>query len=218
MDKEPTAYDILHSFFVGVIAFLVIVVMLVFGLVTSCFGAISGQTEVVPGTLARFESDIEGDALVYPVGNATFAKDSNGKAVYFASPKDGEYTLIFFGIRDGKPEITTHTFVVGNPEPTPDPTPSPTPDVKLTDVEKKAVLESMQAVLDGLEQGNIRTPQGARAAFKNALVAKVGKCTSSGCTLPTGVTQAIKTWEASMDITTLDGIKAGFTKIKEGLQ
>lgn len=179
--------------------------------------AISGPAEVELGTLAVFQSDLEGTATL-ATGKGNIAIDSNGRTVYFATPKEGEYTLLFFGLRNGKPDIASHTFVVGKVAPAPTPTPTPEPEVKLTDTERSAVLTAVRSVLAGIEAGTIRTPQGARAAFKNVLVSKVGSCSINGCTLPNSVNVAIKTWESGMDITTMDGLKAGFAKIEEELK
>ena len=184
---------------------------------TIATAAITGPTEVEPGMLATFQSDLEGTATL-STGKGNIAIDSNGKTVYFASPTEGEYTLLFFGLRNGKPDSASHSFVVGKVSPEPAPSPTPKPEVKLTEAERSAVLEATQAVLAGIEAGTIRTPQGARATLKNVLVSKVGSCSVYGCTLPNSLNLALKSWETGMDLTTLDGIKAGLGKIKEELK
>ena len=215
MKQEPKHNSILHAFFAGSM------VLATMGIFSACgYGAVTGPLEVKPGTLATFVSDVEGDCVIYPIGKCSFAKDSGGKSLYFASPITGEYTLIWFGMRDGKPEISTFVFFVGTPEPEPEPNPEPNPEpvVKLTDAEKGAAKSAFQTVLDGIEAKTIRSPQGARAAFKNALIREIGTCTPNGCTLPIGLSNALKTWETGMDITTLEGIRKGFATAMEGLK
>ena len=196
----------------------------------SAAAAVTGPTEVPVGTLATFESDIEGDAIVYPIDKGTLAKDSNGKRVYFATPEEGSYTLLFFGVRDGKAEISPRQFSVVTsptpvpapgpspepaPEPTPEPKPEPSPVQSLTVAERQALGEAAAATLQAIDEGAVRTPQGARSAFKNALWSRAKVCSAAGCSLPQALSKAVSEYEKRMNLTTLEGLRAGMELIKE---
>lgn len=184
------------------------------------FGAeISGPESVQTGQLVTFTADIEGDWLVVPAKGVGVAKDTGKKALYFAATCEGDYTLIFFAVENGAPVITQKALTVGEvkpepkPEPEPSPDPNPAPTVMLTAAERAAVSSVMTSIIKGIDVGTIRTPQGARATFKQMLSDKI--CSGGSCALSNELTQAIKDWESTMDITTLSGIRSGFTTILE---
>ena len=183
------------------------------------FAALTGPVEVSAGHIGTFTSDIPGDAVLFPAGNGALCKDSDGKTYYFATPTEGEYTLLCFGIRDGKPEIASFAFsVVAALSPTPSPNPNPNPEPakqQLTPEQKQAVKDAAQRVLDGIAAGTLRTPQGARSAFKNHVINRVGSCNRNGCTMPEAVRRAVQEVEKSCDIQTLDGIQDFCRKVLE---
>ena len=209
MKQEPKHNSILHAFFAGSM------VLVAMGIFSACvYGAVTGPLEVKPGTLAKFESDVEGDFAFFPATQGAFAKDSGGKAVFFASPKDGVYTLFFFGIRDGKPSIETFDFTVGNPEPTP----SPDNNFSLTGAEKTLLVVAMKDVITGISRKTIITPQTARATFKNLVFQKTKSCQNGTCSIPPSINKALAEIEKSIDITTLEGIKSGFEQVVKELE
>lgn len=188
-------------------------------LASSVFGAeITGKESVHIGQLATFSADVEGDWLVVPAKGVGVAKDTGKKALYLSATVEGEYTIIFFAVENGAPVITQKALTVGTPEPTPEPQPNPAPVVTLTNAEREAVSSVMSSILRGIEAGTIRTPQGARATFKKLLTEKIAACEDGTCALSENMIDAIRTWEASMDITTLEGIRIGFKKVLEGLK
>ena len=189
---------------------------------TFCTAAeITGPDSVEVGELATFSADVEGDWIVVPAKGVGVAKDSGKKALYLSATREGDFTIIFFSVENGQPVITQRAVTVGNPEPEPQPEPQPEPKpepaLNLTDAEKEAVSSAFQAVINGIEAGTIRTPQGARATFKSTLVQKTVNCANGQCSLSANVSKAISEWERSMDLTTLDGIREGFEKAKSGL-
>ena len=195
-------------------------VVLAFLAISLAFSAeIAGPESVQIGQLATFSADVEGDWIVVPAKGVGVAKDSGKKAMYLAATREGELTVIFFGVEAGTPVITQRALTVGTPEPAPapEPSPAPTPKLNLTDAEREAASEAFQAVINGIEAGTIRTPQGARATFKKTLVQKTVNCANGQCSLSANVSKAISEWERSMDLTTLDGIREGFEKAKSGL-
>ena len=173
------------------------------------FAEITGQDTVEPGRLAVFESTIEGDFTVYPNAAGCFAKDSNRKMLYFASPKAGNYTLIFFGIVDGQPVITTKDFTVGTPQPEPEPVPVVT---GLTETEKTALTTAADAVLRGIQNGTVRQPNHARMEFKRIVNQQLGGKISDE------VQAWLRRWSDEHEITTLDELRETFTKIEEELK
>ena len=181
------------------------------------FAEITGPDSVEVGELATFSADVEGDWIVVPAKGVGVAKDTGKKALYLSATREGDFTIIFFSVENGQPVITQRAVTVGTPEPAPapEPSPAPTPKLNLTDAEREAASEAFQAVINGIEAGTIRTPQGARATFKKTLVQKVGTCSGGSCSLSSGLTTAIETLEKGMDLTTLDGLKTGFEKALE---
>lgn len=186
-------------------------------LLSTCasLGAVSGPSEVRPGELVTFTSDVPGDFMVYPPGKGSFAKDSNKKYFYFVSCKDGEYFLIHLGVQNGEPVITTHDFVVGDiqpgPEPEPEPEPIPTPDItKLNQAEKEAVIYALTYTISSINNGTVTTPQGARSTFKQALTQKGTVCNSYECKLRPALSDLLDEWSTKTNFESLDAMKESF--------
>lgn len=169
---------------------------------------VKGPETFEPGALVTYTADIEGDWIIVPAKGVGAAKDSNRKNLYIAATVPGDYTLIFFAVEDGKPVITQMVFTVEGIQPAPNP--EPAPKIHLSEAEAEAVSEAFQAVLEGIRAGNIRTPQGARATFKTSLVSKVGTPSEEMTVYLTKV-------ETSVDLTSLEGIQAGFKNALEEL-
>ena len=187
---------------------------------------LTGPDALEPGTLGIYTSDTPGAFLMIPASEWEIAVDSNGKQVCFATMHEGQYTLIQSTIEDGEIVQTTKTIIVGKatpkpePEPKPEPTPEPTPSPKkvtvvLQEAERQALLGAVEATLQAMEDGTIRTPQGARSTFKNALWSRGKVCTSTGCYLPQALSKAVAEYEKLMDLTTVEGLKAGMKLIQE---
>lgn len=184
-------------------------------LLSACntLGAVTGPSEIRPGELVTFVSDIPGDFMVYPPGKGAFAKDSNKTNLYFVSTKEGHYSLIHFGVQEGDPVITTHDFVVGEvtPEPGPGPEPIPTPDVtKLTQTEKESVIYALTYTISSIDNGTVTTPQGARSTFKQALTQKGQVCNGYECKLRPALSDLLNEWSAKTDFESLDAMKESF--------
>ena len=191
---------------------------------------ISGPDAVEPGILGTFEADVPGQFLMIPANDWELAVDSNGQRAFFATTREGQYTLVLAAIENGQVVTTTKTVTVGKaapqpepkpaPEPQPEPQPTPQPEpvkkVQLNATDAKALADAAQATLDAIADGSIRTPQGARAKFKNTLWASARICSPAGCYLPATLNNAIGLYEKDMDLKSIDGIKAGMeTIVKE---
>ena len=198
--------------FLGVMAFLTAWVLVWWVFTTLADSAeVVGNKEVTAGTLATFESDVAGDWLVLPEkGVPTFAKDCDGKRIFFASPEIGEFTVIFCAVEDGKPTIAVWGFTNGKMKPEPEPEPEPEPD-GLTEVEKGAVVWAVESVLQHVENGSLRTPQGMRATFKQALVTRLG-------TVSETLNGKLGEWTQTIDFSTVRTTSDGLKKILEGLK
>ena len=190
-------------------------VLLFFG----CFPALlQSATLTAPeraevGRLQTVQSDVKGDWLVYPPDAADLAKDSDEMRLYFVARRDCELTIIFFGVEDGKPVISQTAIQIGPapaPTPSPDPTPTPGPSLKLSDREKAAAAAALNAVITGVEDGNIRTPAGARSQFKQTLMAKGQVCNGRQCYLPANLQTLADNWTARTDFSTAETVKASF--------
>lgn len=182
-------------------------------LLSACasLGAVTGPSEIRPGELVTFTSDVPGDFMVYPPGKGSFAKDSNKTNLYFVSTKEGQYSLIHFGVQDGNPVITTHDFIVGEVQPEPEPEPSPVPDVtKLNQAEKEAVIYALTYTISSIDNGTVTTPQGARSTFKQALTQKGQVCNGYECKLRPALSDLLDEWSAKTNFESLDAMKESF--------
>lgn len=176
---------------------------------------LSGPERAEAGRLAAVKSDVPGDYLIYPPDAADLAKDSDEMTLYFVPRRNCELTVIFFGVEAGKPVISQKTIQIGaapepEPEPSPSPDPTPSPAVKLTDREKAAAASALHAVIDGVTDGNIRTPAGARAQFKQTLMAKGQICNGRQCYLPANLQTLADDWTERTDFSTAETVKASF--------
>ena len=182
---------------------------------------LTGPETAEPGRLTVFQSNIEGDWLIYPPDGADLAKDSDGKTLYFVAHKKGTLTLIFFGVEDLKPVISQTVVQVGSapkPDPDSDPEPDPAPEIKLTQTEKQAAISAFQAVISGIDAGTIRTPQGARSAFKQTLTKKASNCSNGYCQISSELSAALEKWTEQTDFTSLETVKASFQNILKELK
>lgn len=138
---------------------------------------IAGPETVEPGRLAVFETENAGAFQLWPSENADFAVDSSSKRVFFASPLEGKFTLIFAAIEGDQIRLYSRAFRVETlqPRPEPDPQPAPEPDSlsQLSAGEKQAVKTTLQAVLKGIQDGIVKTPNHARMEFKRILTSQL---------------------------------------------
>ncbi len=180
---------------------------------SSVFGAeIVGKDTVTVGELATFEASIEGDCLVYPSEGVGLAKDSNKKTFYIVGKNEGVYTLIFFGVENQSPALKQFEFVIApDCKPQPIPEPQPTPVYNLTENEKEVAIYALESVLNHINRGTIRTPQGARATFKNAIVNRV-------VNISEGFEKTLEQWTQETDFTNVQTIKNSFEKILGGIK
>lgn len=191
--------------------FFLTAALLFFGVFPAVSGAatLSAPERVDAGRLATVKSNVRGDWLIYPPDGADLAKDSDEQTLYFVARRDCELTVIFFGVEDGKPVITQTAIQIG-PAPAPEPSPTPAPVVTLTDREKAAAHAALTAVIQGVEAGTIRTPQGARSTFKQTLTQRGQVCKGGTCYLPDSLSRLADEWTARTDFTTVETVKASF--------
>ena len=165
------------------------------------------------GRLQTVKSDVKGDWLIYPPDGADLAKDSDEQTLYFVARRDCELTIIFFGVEGGKPVISQTAIMIGAepaPSPLPDPTPSPVPAVKLTERERSAALAALNAVIDGVDAGNIKTTNGARSVFKQTLTAKGQVCNGRTCYLPENLKALTENWTERTNWDSVATVKESF--------
>lgn len=152
-----------------------------------CTGAnLTGPETAQVGRLVTINSDVQGDWLIYPPNEADMAKDSDEKTLYMVARKEGEFTIIFFGVEEGMPVITQMSLYIGEtviPIPEPSPNPNPVPITKVSQEDKEALIYALQRVISGVDNGSIKTPQGARSTFKQALMTKGQVCNGRACYL-----------------------------------
>ena len=165
------------------------------------------------GRLQTVQSDVKGDWLIYPPDGADLAKDSDEQTLYFVARRECELTIIFFGVEEGKPVISQTAVMIGAepaPSPSPDPTPAPVPAVKLTEREKAAALAALNAVIDGVDAGSIKTMNGARSVFKQTLAAKGQVCNGRTCYLPENLKTLTEDWTERTNWDSVATVKESF--------
>lgn len=188
--------------------------------------ALDGPETLTPGRFATYTAETDGDWVVLPDCPDCYAKDSGGRALFLAIPESGVHSIVHFAVVGGQPKIEVKTVTVSSleptpepaPEPTPKPTPEPVPGIPLTAAEKAAMKAAVEAVLASMDAGTTKTPQGARYLLKQSLLQKIGTCDMTGCRLPENVNKTLVAWETRMDITTLEGLKRGFSTVLEELR
>jgi len=159
------------------------------------------------GRLQKVTSDVQGDWLIYPPDAADLAKDSDEKTLYFVGRRDCELTVIFFGVEKSKPVITQTTVIIG-PVPEPTPEPSPAPVISLTQKDKETAAYALRRVIDGIDAGTIRTPQGARSTFKQEIQRK--SCSGGYCQISPELSAALDVWTEQTDFANCETVKASF--------
>ena len=161
------------------------------------------------GRLQKVASDVPGDWMLYPPDAADFAKDSDEKTLYFVARRDCELTVIFFGVENLKPVITQTTVIIG-PAPEPTPGPSPAPVISLTQKDKETAAYALRRVIDGIDAGTIRTPQGARSTFKQEIQKQ--SCAGGSCQISPELSAALDVWTGQTDFANCETVKASFEK------
>ncbi|MDO4571582.1 MAG: hypothetical protein Q4D38_14450 [Planctomycetia bacterium] len=193
---------------------------------------IVGPETVSAGRMATFESDTQGDCVIYPAKNIDIAKDSDKKKVYFCSTEPGEYVILFFSVVNSQPTITQKAFIVEgatpSPEPEPEPEPTPEPDsiagavkagvAAMDGSTKNAEIEAMKGVLSevtsAIDAGDIRTVPGARGAFRRLWRERASAVSEESELRWRSVLDAVS---AKMDFSTLATVKAGFEEMRGAL-
>jgi len=172
---------------------------------------IIGPENVEPGRLAVFETAVEGAFQIWPGEKADIAVDSSSKRLFFVSPSDGWFTVIFAAVEDGTAQIYSKEFRVGETSPDPDPQPDPEPDTlsKLSSEERRAVKTAAQSVLNGIRDGIVRMPNHARMEFKRILTSQLKGAVSEN------VSAFLTELSAEEPIGTLSDLQNVFTHLTE---
>lgn len=190
-------------------------------LTSTASAALTGATGCKAGELAVVRSDVEAVWTVYPATySASFAVADGGKTCFFASPTEGEATIIAASVVDGKPVIDSHILYNGVEVPTP-PTPEPVvePDTMETaiktaakdkdDAELTALAESFEYVVDGIDRGTITTPTGARETFRRVWTEKG---TAVKLTALDDLSALISAISSHIDNSTLRGLRGDYER------
>jgi len=160
-----------------------------------------GPDRMLPGVLATFEIVPAQEAawhIVMPkVDTGAYRIDSNLSKLYFASPIQGEYTLIAGIVGEGRPGFLVKTFVNGDKEvkPTPLPPSGPTsletwirtqaPILVKSDhfvTELRLVADCFEQIVRRIDEQNIQTSQNAQAQLRIALVAALALASPTAVT------------------------------------
>lgn len=192
--------------------------------------ALTGADACKAGNLAVIRSDVEAVWSVYPQSySGSYAVSDDGRTLYFASPKEGEITIIAASVNDGKAVIDTHTLYYGIDAPEPGPTPEPKPMPKPETLESQvmdaadcldngdltALAESFESVVDSINRGTVTTPAGARETFRavwTAAGAAVSTETLNRC-------EPILTKISGLvDNTSLETLKNDYTRVAKSLR
>ena len=211
---------------------LLLILLLVFS--TPANAAISGAVQCGAGELAVIRSDVEATWTVYPANYAaSYAVSDDGLTLYFASPKQGEVTIIAASVVDGKAVIDTHKLYNGVPapdvEPTPVPIPEPTPEPEPETIEiivesqakgkapaeLTALADTFAAVVDGIDRGVVTTPTGARETFRAVWADKGTAANINALNDLSGLISAIS---KLIDNSSLETVKTGYSEAASALR
>lgn len=155
-----------------------------------CQGEITAPKRIDAGKLAVIQSTVPSNWAVYPLEYSTgIFIANNGTTVCFASPIEGKVTFFAMFVVDGKAEYEVKVLYNGiDPEEEIDDKEDDKPIettlesiIKTTSIngvskeDYKVVAESFESVIDGIERGTVRTPAGAREAFRGQLAYRAGQ-------------------------------------------
>lgn len=176
---------------------------------------LTGPETAAVGRLITINSDIKGDWLIYPPNAADMAKDSDEKTLYMVAQQEGEFTIIFFGVENLKPVISQMDLNVGKkvspkPTPKPDPDPAPAPISKISQQDKEALIYALQRVISGVDNGSIKTANGARSTFKQALMEKGKVCNGRTCYLRESLQKITDELTEQTDFESAETVKTSF--------
>ena len=167
---------------------------------------LAGPNRTLPGTLAIFEivpaQKASWHIVVPGAGIDPYHIDSDLSKLYFASPTQGQYTVIAGITDEGRPKLLVKTFVNGDEEfgPTPTPTP-PIPPVPPSSLEtwiktqapvlvksdnfvaeSRIVADCFEQIVRRINEKNIQTPQNVQTQLQVALVAALALASPTAVT------------------------------------
>lgn len=204
-------------------------------------GSITAPTTCSNGELAVIESDTPATWTVYPEEyRASYCIADNGTRCFFASPQKGAITFIAASVdttNENAPVavIHTHTLYYGVSAPEGDdseevePKPTPEPDTSLegtikTEIGKinsdkrgeeiNALSESFVSVINGIDRGVIRTPEGARTTFRSMWAVNAAKQSN---TTPNTYKDLITAISAKIDNTSIQTIRSDYERVVNAL-
>lgn len=151
--------------------------------------------------------------MVFPPDAVEMANDSDGLTLYFVPLRNGTLYVTFLYIQDGTIIYDQIPVPIGSapePDPEPEPSPSPAPKIKLTDREKTAAKAALEVVINGVENGTIKTPAGARSTFRQTLQAKGTVCDGRQCYIPQNLQDLADNWTERTDFSSVESIKTSF--------
>jgi len=162
-----------------------------------------GPDRTLPGTLASFEIAPEQEAswhIVTPLSDSeTYQVDSGASKLYFASPKQGRYTVIAGIVVNGKSQLLVKTFINGEADEDEKPLPVPIPPnssletwiktqvpilVKSKDIDKESrlVADCFEQIVRRIDGGNIKTAQNAQSQLQIVLTAALAQSSPTAIT------------------------------------
>ena len=96
------------------------------------------------------------------------------------------------------------------PTPTPTPNPAPAPSFKISQEDKEAVIYALQRVISGVDNGSIKTAQGCRSTFKQALMQKGQVCNGRTCYLRESLQKIADDLTEQTDFDSAETVKTSF--------
>lgn len=198
-------------------------ITIVLFMTSTASAAITGATLSRAGELAIINCDKEAVWQVYPANYAaSYAVSDDGKTLYFASSEKGKVTFFAASVMDGNPIIESHTLYNGIEIPDNEPTPAPEPEPETLEsvikseakgkeeAELKALNETLELVISGIERGTITSTKGARETFRRVWIEKG---TAVSAETLANLTPLINKISEKVDFTNLDELKEDFGKV-----
>ena len=192
-------------------------------------GEVNGPDFVKAGELATFTSNEPAAWAVIPENyKESVFIDSGRKILIFASPVKGTVSIIAATATDGAANIEIHTFINGDkPDGNePEPEPGSLEEIvrnELIKIENRQAAEAgreklagvFQTVIDGINKGTIRTPEGARETFRRYW--EYEAATAGAGTLE-AYRSLISSVSSQIDWTDTETVKSNFESIKKALK
>lgn len=213
------------------LSIITLIVLAIGFLCPNCLGEITAPKRIDAGELAVVKSTVKATWAVYPLEySSSFYVADDGTTLLFASPIEGKITFFAASVDDeGTAKIESKLLYNGiDPEEETDEQEDEKPVettlesiVKTTKVEGvsqedySTLADSFQSVINGIERGTVRTPAGAREAFRGQWAYRAGQSNPAILNAFSGLITALS---EKINFDSLESVKADFEIVVKALR